>query len=447
MDEAPSTGYNLPMERIDPTRIPGEVHDVLSVLSANGFESHLVGGCVRDLVAGRIPKDFDITTSARAEQVASLFLRTVPTGLKHGTMTVLTGTHSVEVTTFRSEGAYHDHRRPSEVVFHGDLALDLSRRDFTCNAMAWSENQGLVDLFGGCRDMEAGRLRTVGDPSARFHEDALRMLRAVRFCCTFGYRPEDELLEACSRHSGLLSHVSVERICGEVLKIFLSPHPEWLRVFDGTGILTAVVSRMIPRDSDATGIALGEELASALTLFGPSAAAGCAILLLQAPLRMEPVPESYAEAKGRLKHGLRVSARMASEAAALSWSVSALRGLLQGPGSGSAADLRHIAADLACAADFRGEVARRSILEGARLLQAIDPAAEDSIHPFATAVLRDDPPVTVEELVLTGAELVAAGHSPGPSLGRLRLRLLDAVLEDPSRNVPDALWALARGMI
>ena len=447
MDAEPPTGYNIPMERIDPARIPGEVHDVLGILSANGFEAHLVGGCVRDLVDGRVPKDFDVATSARTEEVASLFLRTVPTGLKHGTVTVLMGTHAVEVTTFRSEGAYHDHRRPSEVIFHRDLALDLSRRDFTCNAMAWSERHGLVDLFGGCRDMEAHRLRTVGDPSARFHEDALRMLRAVRFCCVFGYEPEETLVEACSLHSGLLSHVSAERIAGECMKIFLSPHPERLRTFDRTGILAAAFSRVVPYAIDTRGYAFGDAIASALARFGRSTEAGFAILLLHSTWQDAPTTVSYAEEKKRLMDGLRLSARIAGSAAALVCVVCALRAFLNRSGSGSAAGLRRIAADLARAADLNGPEARRMTLEGSRLFQAIDPDRADAIHPFAAAVFRDDPPVVTDELALTGEALVKAGYASGPSLGRLRLKLLDAVLEDPVINVPDALWALVRGMI
>jgi tRNA nucleotidyltransferase (CCA-adding enzyme) len=430
-----------------------EIHDVLGILSVYGCEAYLVGGCVRDLVDGRLPKDYDIATSARVDEVAGLFLRTIPTGLKHGTVTVLSGTYAVEVTTFRSEGSYHDHRRPSEVVFHGDLALDLSRRDFTCNAMAWSQNRGLVDLFGGCRDMEARILRTVGDPAARFLEDALRMLRAIRFCCTFGYRPVEPLIEACTRHSGLLSHVSAERIASECARIFLSPFPEWLRAFDGTGILEAAFARLLPIRIDSQGLAFGDAIASALTRFGPSVEGGYALLLLLEPkwTKTDSKPmqtsESYTEEKRRLMEGHRLAARVAGKAAAMAWVVVEIRGFLLRTDSGSAADLRRIAAALVRTADLKGEEARKMMVEGARLLVSIEPETEDSIYSFVDAIFRDGPPVAVDELALTGADLVARGQAPGPSLGRLRLRLLDAVLEDPSRNVPNALWALVRGMI
>ena len=447
------------MENFDAARIPGEVHDLLRILAANGSEAYLVGGCVRDLLLGRPPKDwdFDVATSAHASEVATLFPHTVPTGLKHGTVTVLMGRLPVEVTTFRSEGVYQDHRRPSEVVFHDDVVRDLGRRDFTCNAMAWSEKEGLLDLFGGWGDMESGFLRTVGNPSERFHEDALRMLRAVRFCCTLGYRPDDALREACGRHSRLLSHVSAERIAAECSKIFLSSFPERLTEFDGTGLLEAAFERVLSAPP-VSACPVGASLAASLKAFGPSAEGGYAMLLLQGEVAVSPDAESYPTAKHRLMSGHRLSARSAGESAALAFVAASLSAIalpedaepesdVDRPTDAVFVGLRRIAAGLARTAGLSGAEARRLLREGVRLHDALLDVPSGILLRKAGIILRQAHPVTLDELALTGADLVSAGHAPGPALGRIRVRLLETVLPDPSRNTCEVLWAVVRGMV
>ncbi len=447
MDGARRQGYNRRMETIEARLIPDDVLAVLSTLEASGREAYLVGGCVRDLVGGRAPKDYDVATSSLADEVASLFARTVPTGLKHGTVTVLTDSRAVEVTTFRSEAGYHDHRRPSEVTFHGDLALDLARRDFTCNAMAWSPGAGLVDLFGGIPDMEARILRTVGDPSDRFHEDALRMLRAVRFSCALGYAPVASLTAACGRHADLLSHVSVERIAAECTKIFDSPCPARLRDFDGCRILEAAFERVLPSGGSEAGFAFGAYLAGSLASFGPSAEAGYALLLLHGARNGGLPCDDLPAARHRLMSGHRLSSRTASGAAALAFVATALSALPSAPQAPAPPAVRRVAASLSRISGMYGPEARRCLAEGARLLAAVDPLADGAVVAAAARVAEESDPVTPDELVVTGADLVAGGHPAGPSLGRLRLRLLDAVLDDPSRNDREALSVLLEGMV
>ena len=162
-------------------QLPGKVKFIIDMLSHAGFEAYAVGGCVRDSMLGRIPGDWDITTSASPEQVKQLFPRTVDTGIQHGTVTVLEGKESFEVTTYRIDGEYEDQRHPKEVTFTSNLLEDLKRRDFTINAMAYNETEGLIDAFGGMEDMQKKVIRCVGNPVDRFTEDALRMMRAVRF--------------------------------------------------------------------------------------------------------------------------------------------------------------------------------------------------------------------------------------------------------------------------
>ncbi len=206
--------------------IPAEVARCLSTLRQAGHSAHPVGGCVRDLLLGRTPGDYDLCTSARPEQVMALFAHTIPTGLRHGTVTVLTEDGPVEVTTFRREGGYADGRHPDGVSFDVGLTQDLARRDFTINAMALGPEGEVIDPFDGQRDLQAGVIRCVGDPDRRFAEDALRMLRAVRFAAQLGFVIEPETEDAIRRSAGRMSLVSGERIKAELEKTLLSPHPE-----------------------------------------------------------------------------------------------------------------------------------------------------------------------------------------------------------------------------
>ena len=206
--------------------IPAGVRGCLDTLRQAGYAAHPVGGCVRDLLLGRTPGDYDLCTSARPEQVMALFERTIPTGIQHGTVTVLTGDGPVEVTTFRREGGYADGRHPDGVAFDVGLTEDLARRDFTINAMALGPEGEVIDPFDGRDDLNAGIIRCVGEPDRRFAEDALRMLRAVRFAAQLGFAIAPETGEAIRRNASRAALVSGERIKGELEKILLSPHPE-----------------------------------------------------------------------------------------------------------------------------------------------------------------------------------------------------------------------------
>ena len=209
-------------------RIPEQVNTILEKLHASGHEAYVVGGCVRDALLGREPNDWDITTSALPTQVKEIFPRTIDTGLKHGTVTVLIGRGSYEVTTYRVDGVYEDGRHPKQVTFTPSLSEDLMRRDFTINAMAYDPVSGLVDLFDGQKDLTDGIIRAVGDPAQRFAEDALRILRAFRFAAQLGYEIDPETLRAASALSGSLVKISSERIREELEKILLSENPDIL---------------------------------------------------------------------------------------------------------------------------------------------------------------------------------------------------------------------------
>ena len=216
--------------------IPEQVNSILESLQKSGYEAYVVGGCVRDALLGREPNDWDITTSALPTEVKSVFPRTIDTGLQHGTVTVLCGGTGYEVTTFRVDGVYEDGRHPKEVTFTPSLREDLKRRDFTINAMAYNNESGLVDLFGGQKDLENGIVRAVGDPVQRFTEDALRIMRAIRFSAQLGYEIEPGTLKAAEILAPNLQKISSERIREELEKTLLSDRPELLRTAWEAGI-------------------------------------------------------------------------------------------------------------------------------------------------------------------------------------------------------------------
>ena len=207
-------------------KLPAKVKYILDILRQNGYEAYVVGGCVRDSVLAKEPNDWDITTSALPEQVKACFRRTVDTGIQHGTVTVLVGDSSFEVTTYRIDGEYSDGRHPDSVTFTGRLADDLQRRDFTINAMAYNEEDGLVDLYGGMKDLQERVIRCVGDPNERFDEDALRIMRAVRFAAQLDFRIDKATYDAIASHADELHKVSAERIRVELVKLLISDHPE-----------------------------------------------------------------------------------------------------------------------------------------------------------------------------------------------------------------------------
>ena len=221
--------------------LPQKVQHILSILNDRGHKAYAVGGCIRDSLLGKAPQDWDITTSAPPEEILSAFPKTVPTGLKHGTVTVLAGGESFEVTTFRIDGVYENHRSPESVTFTEDIREDLARRDFTVNAMAYHPGEGFVDPFGGRQDLSLGLLRAVGDPETRFDEDALRILRAFRFSAQTGFSIEENTLAAAAKMAPLLSSVSAERIRDELLKILLSDRPGILSQMDDLGVLPLIL--------------------------------------------------------------------------------------------------------------------------------------------------------------------------------------------------------------
>ncbi|MDO5518935.1 MAG: CCA tRNA nucleotidyltransferase [bacterium] len=209
-------------------KVPEHVEYIINTLMKNGFEAYAVGGCVRDTILNRMPGDWDITTSAKPEQVKELFKRTIDTGIEHGTVTVMLDKIGYEVTTYRIDGEYEDNRHPKSVEFTSNLVEDLKRRDFTINAMAYNDKDGIVDEFCGLEDIERKVIRCVGTAGDRFDEDALRIMRAVRFAAQLGFSIEEETRKAIEEKAVHLKNISAERIRVELVKLLISEHPELL---------------------------------------------------------------------------------------------------------------------------------------------------------------------------------------------------------------------------
>ena len=368
---------------------PKYVLNILCALDSAGHRAVLAGGCVRDSLLGRRPSDWDIASSASPEEVLALFPRCVPTGIKHGTVTVLSGGGSVEVTAFRAEGGYSDHRRPDSVSFGCPLEADLARRDLTVNAMAMDAAGEITYPFGGRDDLRRRLLRCVGEPERRFDEDALRMLRTVRFSAQLGFEIEPRTLEAIRALAHLASGLSAERVRDELLKTLRSHAPGLVWQLVDLGLLGACLA---PGDASAPREALD-------------------------------VLPIYA----RLAHFCR-----GLELGGYIMSTDRFLAALRFDGE----TLRRTASAV--------EVLKSGSRDWKRLLRGHGEAAVLAAHPknrALRAVLRSGECWELSSLAIGGRELAALGYS-GPELGRELRRLLDHVIDCPADNRADILCKL-----
>ncbi|MGL4571570.1 MAG: CCA tRNA nucleotidyltransferase [Clostridium sp.] len=227
--------------------IPSNVKYIIDTFYNNNYEAFMVGGCIRDALLNKLPKDYDIATSAKPEITESLFNKTIPTGIKHGTITVLIDNEPFEVTTYRTEGEYKDNRHPLAVNFVSDIKEDLSRRDFTINAFAYNSKEGLKDYFGGLDDLNNKIIRSVGNANKRFNEDALRMLRAIRFSAQLDFTIEEKTLDAIKDNKDLIKNISAERIRDELCKILISNNArKGLNLLKECGLIQIIIPEIVP---------------------------------------------------------------------------------------------------------------------------------------------------------------------------------------------------------
>lgn len=385
-----------------PISIPSYVTCLMERLEQAGHEVYLVGGSLRDCLLGIPAHDFDLATSARPEETAALFaeLRVIETGMQHGTVTVLSDGQPVEITTFRIDGSYTDARHPDSVQFTDRITDDLSRRDFTVNAMAYNPHIGLVDPFGGQADLAARVLRAVGEPHLRFGEDALRILRAFRFAAQLNFSIEAETLAAIADCREGLSQIAKERIASELLRLVMSDTPTpALRLMQKTGVLPYVLGDYLPDEIVLDGLASM-----------PKADAARLGFLLSATDRTQ-----CAELLRSLKYA---NKQITGAGAVVSGSKLCVR---------SPVDARRLIASCGVYAPF---AVRSSVLQGNSPVEAI------------AWVEQNSGACTLSELAVSGRDLLSAGLA-GKQVGHMLAFLLEQVLQHPEWNEKERLLQLA----
>lgn len=425
--------------------LPRKVVLIIKNLQRHGYDAYAVGGCVRDSILNRKPEDWDITTSAKPEQVKRIFRRTVDTGIEHGTVTVLIGKDGFEVTTYRVDGLYEDGRHPKEVTFTSRLEKDLKRRDFTINAMAYNDDERLVDAFGGMRDLNYHLIRCVGDPKERFSEDALRILRAVRFSAQLAFPIEPETAEAIKSLAPNLEKISAERIQAELVKLLVSDHPERIQDACELGITKVV----LPEWDDMVGVKQNTPHhkydVAAHTVHALQNVKNDKVLRLTMLFHDmgKPVMKTTDEnGRDHFKGHAIASEQIAKTVMKrLKFDNDTIRKVTK----------------LVAYHDYRmeptGANVRRAMHEiGVELfpyylaVRLADTKAQSSyerrgkleniiqIRELYRNALRNKECVTLKDLAVTGTDLINLGIAPGKELGTLLNELLDMVIEDPAWN-------------
>ncbi len=436
--------------------LPIKVENILGTLHENGYEAYAVGGCVRDSILGRRPEDWDITTSATPRQVKQLFAHTIDTGIQHGTVTVLDGTDKFEVTTYRIDGDYEDSRHPKDVTFTSSLEEDLMRRDFTINAMAYSPKSGLIDLYGGLKDLEDGIIRCVGDPADRFGEDALRMLRAVRFAAQLGFTLTDGVKGAIYDLADTLRKVSAERIRMELTKLLISPNPQELRTAYECGLTAVFMPEfdrlMEQRQNNPHHLyTAGEHTLIAMQNIAPDSVLRLTMLLhdIGKPEVFETDKEGIDHFHGHAAHSEAIARDILKRLKFDNETIRIVCTLVKNHSRYprlTAADVRKTAYELGGPEMFdrflqvkRADVRAQHPDVTAEKLKYV----KELEHIWQDIRLHGDC-LSLKELSITGDDLIEEGFEPGPEIGKMLKDLLMEVLEYPQRNTKEYLLARSK---
>ena len=435
-------------------RIPEKAEIILHTLEEAGYEAYVVGGCVRDSILGRSPDDWDITTSAKPEEVKALFRRTVDTGLIHGTVTVMLDKEGFEVTTYRVDGEYEDGRHPKEVSFTASLEEDLKRRDFTINAMAYNPKRGLVDLFGGVQDMENRIIRCVGNPLERFTEDALRILRAVRFSAQLGFSIEGETLKAISVLAPNLKYVSAERIQVELLKLLVSPHPDYLRTAYEAGITKEILpefDRCMETEQNTPHHCynVGEHTLQSLLNIRADKVLRLTMLLhdFGKPVVKRTDEDGRDHFKTHGPEGEKMAVSILRRLKMDNDTIRKVRSLIKWHDyrpKGEAVSVRKaislIGEELF---PLYLEVQKADILAQSAYRREEKLARLTAVSALYEEILDRGQCISLKTMALTGRDLIDAGYTPGKELGEILEKLLVHVLENPEDNKKEILLKLA----
>ncbi len=433
-------------------QLPDKVKQIINRITEAGYEAYAVGGCIRDSILGRVPDDWDITTSATPQQVKQLFRRTIDTGIQHGTVTVMLDREGFEVTTYRIDGKYEDGRHPTEVTFTPNLEEDLKRRDFTINAMAYNEQTGIVDLFGGIQDIEAGIIRCVGDARARFTEDALRIMRAIRFAAQLGYRIEGETRDAISELAPNLRQISAERIQVELTKLVNSAHPETMRTVYDTGVAAIILPEFqeimeTVQNHPHHCYSVGEHTLCAMQQVERKKELRLAMLFhdIGKPQCLtvdeEGIPHFYGHAQVSAEIARKILRRLRYDNDTTN---TVYKLVLYHDSIGGEEPTRRM---VRRAMNKIGEDIFPMLfaVRKADILAQSETSREENLKGLAEwqalyeEILERKECVSLKTLALTGSDLIALGMQPGKALGETLHRMLELVLDHPEYNTREYL--------
>lgn len=436
-------------------KVPQKAKHIIKTITDAGFEAYVVGGCVRDSILGREPEDWDITTSAKPEQVKALFPRTIDTGIAHGTVTVMIDREGFEVTTYRIDGKYEDSRHPKEVTFTPNLIEDLKRRDFTINAMAYNEESGLIDIFGGLADIKNKIICCVGDAEARFSEDALRIMRAIRFSAQLGYSIEAKTQAAIQKLASNLSNISAERIQVELVKLITSPNPDTLRVAYELGVTKVILPEFdkamaTPQNHPHHMYNVGEHTLQGLLQIEPDKVLRLAILLhdIGKPdthsTDEQGIDHFHGHASVSEEMTKRILRRLRFDNDTISYVTRLVR--YHDYGNTLEPDMRivrrainKIGEDIfpLLFAVKKADILSQSTYQREEKLENLE-----KWQQLYLEIMDLQQCVSLKTLAVTGRDLISVGMSPGPELGEVLQWLLDQVLEKPENNNKE--WLLAQ---
>ena len=429
-------------------QIPKEVNRILELLYFNKFEGYIVGGCVRDSVLGRNPNDWDICTSAKPHEMLNIFtqLKVIPTGLKHGTLTIVIGDKNFEITTYRIEERYIDGRRPEEVRFTKNLKEDLARRDFTINAMAYNNRDGLIDLYKGMSDILNRKIRCIGNPLNRFGEDYLRMLRAIRFAAQLGYEIETKTFEGIKVLSKNITHISKERVREEINKILLSENPsKGFLILSESGLLKYIFPELqqclkYSYRSDHHGKDVFSHIMDVL-----DNTEGNLLLRLGALLHDVGKFQLSSVHKDNIdNHHIKSMDMVEAILKRLKYDNKTIESVKKLVGE------HGLNYDNVTARDIKELINRVGIenidnlfklqiahIQGSKL--TCNFSNINKAKDLCEKILKEKQPLTVKELDINGHELMKYGVGKGKEIGNILNRLLDIVLDNPSLNRKDLL--------
>lgn len=439
-------------------KLPEKVKQIITELEAAGYEAYAVGGCVRDSILGREPDDWDITTSATPMQTKAVFGRTIDTGIQHGTVTVRFAGESFEVTTYRIDGEYADSRHPKNVVFTANLVEDLKRRDFTINAMAYNDRSGLVDAFGGITDLENKIVRCVGDARERFTEDALRMMRAVRFSAQLGFSIDTDTEHAIMELAPNLARISAERIQIELVKILMSPNPDDIRVAYDLGI-TQIVLPELEETFETTQnnphhlYTVGEHLMHTLMNTRADKCLRIAALLhdIGKPASKTTDEDGIDHFHGHVELSEEMAAEILKRLKFDNDTIARVRKYIRYHDD----DIHPTDRSVRRAVNKVGEEYFGGLLELRRadcLAQSMYMREEkldnlDKVERIYKKILADKQCISLKSLAITGNDLLEAGAPQGKKVGEILSALLEDVLEEPSHNTYEYLLKKAKTLI